>query len=101
MKRKGFTFGTCKLTRVHPRRETLSPQTKVLNVIIPFEEALKLNIALDEAVHRLNSYNRATSEGKASGVNLTLHLHAGRIAVNEAGNALPRRVPSPVVRAIR
>jgi hypothetical protein len=83
MKEKQHTFGTCAFERVHPERQTLSPETRVLNVILPFEEALKLNLALDEAVHRLNRYNRATRAGKASGVNVTVHLYSRRIAVNE------------------
>ena len=59
------------------------PTTKAVNVILPFEEALKLNIAVDEGVRQLNSYNRARKAGKRAALNLTIYLDQKRIAVNE------------------
>ena len=80
---KSYTFGTCAYDRTSPPRTTLSPETKVLNVFLSFEEALKLNLAIDECVRKLNAYKRSTSVGKAAAVNLTIHLDKDRITVNE------------------
>jgi hypothetical protein len=80
---KESSFGGCAYERTSPKHEVLSPETRVLNLVISFEEALKLNVAIDECVRRLNSYNRSTTAGKRAAMNLTIHLHADRIAVNE------------------
>jgi hypothetical protein len=79
-----YTFGTCSYERTSPGRNHLSPSTKIVNIIVPFEEALKLNIAVDECVRKLNSYNKATTEGKRAALNITVHLNVNRIAVNGA-----------------
>jgi len=80
-KKKTFTFGTCKYTRTMPK--TIDPDTKMLNIEIPFEEALKLNVAMQACVLRLNSYVRSTTAGKRATLNLTIFLGAQRVAVNE------------------
>jgi hypothetical protein len=69
-KKKQFTYGTCAFVRTSPTQ--LAPGTKVLNVIVPFEEALKLNLAVHECVSELNSYNRSTKAGRNAARNLTL-----------------------------
>ena len=80
-KKKQFTYGTCAFARTSPPR--LTSGTKVLNVIVPFEEALKLNLAVQACVMELNSYNRSTKAGRDAAVNLTIYLDAKRVAVNE------------------
>ena len=80
-KKKKYTFGTCAYSKTSPPQ--IAPTTKVINVILSFEEALKLNLAVDEGVRRLNSYNRATKAGKNAALNLTIYLDQKRIAVNE------------------
>jgi len=50
---------------------------------VPFEEALKLNLAVHACVTELNSYNRATTAGRTAAMNLTIFLESQRIAVNE------------------
>ena len=80
---KSYTFGTCSYERTSPARSALSPDTKVVNIIVPFEEALKLNLAVDECVRKLNSYKMSTTEGKRAALNLTIYLDMNRIAVNE------------------
>jgi hypothetical protein len=82
-KEKEFTFGTCEYERISPQKATLSADTSVLNVILPFEEALKLNLAVDECVRKLNKYKKSTTEGKRTALNLTVHFHLNRIAINE------------------
>lgn len=80
---KTFGFGGCTFARTSPKLDALSPATPMLNISIPFEEALKLSLAVDECIRRLNSYNRATRAGKRSGLNLAIHLSKGRITINE------------------
>jgi len=80
---KKFTFGTCAFSHTSPKRATISPETKILNVLIPFEEALKLNLAIDECVRKLNTYKRSTKTGRSRGLNLAIHLEQARVTVNE------------------
>lgn len=80
---KKASFGICDFTRTSPRLADLSPDTKVLNIEITFEEALKLNLAIDDCVHRLNSYNRGRITGKRTCSNLAIHLSRGVITVLE------------------
>jgi hypothetical protein len=81
---KTFSFGGCDFGRTSPGLDRLSPETKVLNIEIGFEEALKLHLAIDECIRRLNSYKRSTRAGKRTALNLAVHLSKGRITVNEA-----------------
>jgi hypothetical protein len=78
------SFGICNFGRSSPRLDALAPNTQVLNIEIAFEEALKLNLAIDECVRKLNSYKRSTTAGKRSGLNLAIHLSRGVITINEA-----------------
>jgi len=52
-KTREFTFGTCAFDGTSPKREALGATTKILNVMLTFEEALKLNLAIDECVRSL------------------------------------------------
>ena len=77
---KTFSFGGCAISQIRPK---VPPVPKVLNVIISYSEALKLNLALDECLRKLNKYSFSTTEGKRAAVNLVMHIHANRIAVAE------------------
>ena len=55
----------------------------MLNVYMKFEDALKLNIAVQECVRRLNNNNRATAAGRGMGLNIVVHLEGRRISINE------------------
>lgn len=81
---KTFSFGGCGFSGTSPKLPALSPKTKMLNVFMTFEDALKLNIAIQECVRRLNNYNRSTTKGKRTGLNIAVHLQKNRITVNEA-----------------
>ncbi|HEX9659276.1 MAG TPA: hypothetical protein VGA18_03210 [Rhodothermales bacterium] len=81
---KTFTFGGCTISKTSPAREKLTGQTKALNLVVSFEEALKLSLALEEAVRDINKLNRATKAGKAAAVNLTVYLDKDRLVVNRA-----------------
>lgn len=80
---KIFSFGGCEFSKTSPRREALSPQTAVLNVTLSFEDALKLNLAIDECVRKLNSYKRSTMKGRRAALNLAIHLKKNRVTVNQ------------------
>jgi len=80
---KEFTFGTCEYERTSPARTELTGDTSILNIIVPFEEALKMNLAVDECVRKLNRYKKSTKTGKRAALNLTIHFNLGRIAINE------------------
>jgi len=71
---KTFTFGTCSFAKSSPNVYNIGESHRALNLFLSFEEALKLNLAVDEAVRRLNSYNRATRAGKNAALNVTIYL---------------------------
>jgi hypothetical protein len=81
---KTFSFGGCDFRRTSPAIDVLSPNTKMLNVEIDFEEALKLHLAIGECIRKLNSYKRSTRAGKRTGLNLAIHLTKRRVTINEA-----------------
>jgi hypothetical protein len=80
---KTFSFGVCSFVRTSPEKSSLNGSTKILNVQIPFEEGLKLNLAIDECLRKLNAYKRSTAAGRSMGLNLAIHLEQSRITVNE------------------
>ena len=80
---KQFTFGTCVCASTSPEQGTLSNQTKILNIVVPFEESLKLNLAIDECIRKLNKYKRSKKPGKRAALNLSINLSDSRISVNE------------------
>lgn len=84
-KAKAYTFGTCSFSKMSPPQSQLSSETKGVNVFLSFEEALKLNLAIDECIRRLNSYNRATTGGRGAALVLTMFLDKNRITVNQGG----------------
>lgn len=71
---KTFSFGGCDFGRTLPPLAALSPKTQVLNIEVRFEEALKLHLAIGECIRKLNSYNRSTTAGKRTALNLE-HFH--------------------------
>jgi len=80
---KEFSFGGCSFGKLSPKLEAIDSTTKVVNITLSFEDALKLNLAVDECVRKLNSYKRSTVAGRKSALNLAVHLDKGRITVNE------------------
>jgi len=83
IKTKKFSFGTSRYAKTSPARSKLSPTTSILNLYLTFEEALKLNLSIDECIRKLNTYNRGTSAGKSKGLNIAIHLDQERITINE------------------
>ena len=80
---KQYTFGTCEYSFTSPDQTTLSPQTKIMNIVVPFEQALKLNLGIDECIRKLNKYKRSKKSGKRAALNLSINLSDSRISVNE------------------
>ncbi|MEQ1606897.1 MAG: hypothetical protein ABL999_18695 [Pyrinomonadaceae bacterium] len=76
------TFGGNDVVQIRPEPKDGVPTA--MNVIITFEEALKLHLSLGQALAKLNSYNRSTTLGKRSAVNICLYPHKKRITINEA-----------------
>ncbi|MDE1874827.1 MAG: hypothetical protein KGH68_02050, partial [Patescibacteria group bacterium] len=74
-KKKGTT-GSCSFHSFSPSNEITS-----LSFQLPFEEALKLNIAIDEAVRQLNRLNRARKEARDLGVTIIFHQDIHRVVV--------------------
>ena len=56
---------------------------KSLNLEIPFEDAMKLMVALQSCVQSLNRYNRGTTKGKSMGVCLSIKSSNRSITVLE------------------
>ena len=79
---KKGSFGACKFETTSPLE--LTPNTQTINIVLSFEEALKLNLAIDEGVHKLGRYNRATKKGKYAGLRIIIHRDKKRIRVQES-----------------
>lgn len=78
------TFGGTEVAQIRPPVGTDTPVPPAMNIVISFEEALKLHLSLGQALAKLNSYNRSTTAGKRSAINLCLYTQKQRITVNEA-----------------
>lgn len=78
---KKYTFGTCSYSDLKPK---LKQKPKILNIIIPFTEALKINLAIDECIRKLNKYKFSSTVGKRAAMNLIVHFDNNKIAIAEA-----------------
>ena len=77
-------FGTCAYSHTSPSRDSLSSDTRILNVIVGYEEALKLQISLQAALIQMSRYNFAHKAGKKAGVLLAVHLDQNRLSLHES-----------------
>jgi hypothetical protein len=75
------TFGGTDVATIRPEPGDGVPTA--MNLIISFEDALKLHFSLGQALAKLNGYNRSTTAGKRSAVNICLYPKKKRITVNE------------------
>lgn len=80
--RKSVT-GTCNVAHISPADAPADGPGSVVNLTLNFEEALKFNLAIDEALRRVNRYDRSTKAGKQAGVRIVAYLGKGRINVME------------------
>jgi len=90
---KKDSFGACGFERVSPSE--LAASTPALNVVMSFEDALKLNLAIDECVRKLGRYNRATAAGKNAALMMVIHLDTKRVRIQEG------KLGSPTSRSTR
>lgn len=75
------SFGSNHIDRINPVPTESMP--KMINCTISFEEALKLHLAIGQALAKLNSYDRSTAEGKRTAMTLCIHTDTKRIRVLE------------------
>lgn len=74
------TYGVCKVEHLRPAPDEQWP--KAINMIVTFEEAMKLHLALQHRLLDINKLNRASKAGKAAAVNLCLFTEDPRITVS-------------------
>ena len=77
--RKTLGCGSCSFESRNPK--LLSPTTPVIRLGVGFEGALRLKAAIDECVMRLNQYNRSSSAGRQSKLELVIYLNKKRIQI--------------------
>jgi hypothetical protein len=80
---KQGTFGTAAVNHISPANFVETAPT-ALNIVLSFEEALKLHLSLGQALARLNSYDRTTTAGRAAAISLGLNPEKSRIFVTES-----------------
>ena len=77
-KQKEDSFGGCYAAWAVPDLEPLAKQAPILSFMFTFEDALKLKVSLDDAVHWLNRVDRSKAEGKRAALKLNIRLSDGR-----------------------
>ena len=92
------TFGGVEIDHIRPAIPESTPPA--LNIVLGFEEALKLHLSLGQALARLNSYNRSTRDGKRSGVNLSVCVCHLCCCLRFTSLVLPRYL-SPLLKWIK
>lgn len=80
IKRKS-SFGTVSIDHFNPAVTESWP--KGMNITLSFEEALKLHLGLGQLLGHLNGYNRSTTEGRRSAVNLCVYTEVKQITITE------------------
>jgi len=78
--KKKRSYGGCTIDHFSPATKPEWP--KAINIVLSFEEAMKLNLSLQHRLLDINSLNRSTREGKAAAVNLCIYTGGRRITVN-------------------
>lgn len=79
--RKKQSYGTLDISHISPPPKGNWP--KGINVVLSFEDALKLHIGLMQILGEINSLNRATKEGKRAAVNLCIFKDIMRMTINK------------------
>lgn len=78
--KKKSSYGGCTIDHFSP---PLKPEwPKAINIVLSFEEAMKLSLSLQHRLLDINGLNRSTKDGKAAAVNLCVYTQTGRITVN-------------------
>ena len=74
------SYGGCNIDHFSPAKTEGWP--KAINIVLGFEDAMKLQLALQARLLEMNRLNRSTREGKAAAVNLCVYPQVKRITVN-------------------
>ena len=82
-RKKEFSYG-CAHTVNEPPKGIQEAGIKSVNLILSFEEVLKMNVALQAAVLDLNSYDRGSVAGKNKAVNICYYPESNYITINRA-----------------
>jgi hypothetical protein len=90
---KTFAFTTTPYAHTSPARDKLTAETKIFNVALTLDQALKLQLGLQEGIRHIARYKENSEAGRRAAVNLAIHLHVGRIAVCET--KLPKQAKQP------
>ena len=80
---KKFSFGGGQYERQSPPRKNVSTSTKILNIELTLDEALKLGLAIDECCRKVNRYRMSTTIGKLARICLAIHFEPQRIVAYE------------------
>jgi DNA/RNA endonuclease G (NUC1) len=78
------SFATCAYSHTSPEREELSSKTRILNVVVSYEEALKLQMGLQAALLQMSRYKFSTKQGKRAAITIAVHLDQERISLHES-----------------
>ncbi len=78
--RQKQSYGGCNIDHFSPAKTEGWP--KAINIVLGFEDAMKLQLALQARLLKMNRLNRSTREGKAAAVNLCVYSDVKRITVN-------------------
>ncbi len=87
-KKKEFSFGSAHFCN-EPSKPLKDNKIKSVNVTLSFEEALKLQLALHDAVSWINGLDRSRAAGKNAAVNVCIYPESQYITVNRA--KLPKK----------
>ena len=79
--KKADYHGSARFARAVPN--AAQQGVKSMNLEIPFEEALKLSLALNSCLQSLNRYKRSTTKGRAMGVCLSVKMDNSLVSVIE------------------
>lgn len=80
---RSFSFGSCAFERLSPPAQKIQSNTKIINIKLTLEEALKINLAIDECIRKIHRYKGSSSAGKRALVNIAVHIQKRRITINE------------------
>jgi hypothetical protein len=79
--RRKSTFGSAGIDHFSPALPEGTP--KAINMVLSFEDAMRLHLSLGQLLGHLNGYDRSTSDGRRTAVNLCVYTQQRRIAVVE------------------
>ncbi len=82
--------GGCRVYRISP--DIAIKSVKSVNIVLSFEDTLRLSVAIQAAVLKLNRYNRSAKSGKEMGLCLSLKPETGTLAVFETKLVPPKKL---------